>query len=160
MVVNQHVGRLDVAMKHTLAVRMIDCVGQVAEDPGSRGRIEPMLVSVPVERTPADEVERHPASSLIKPGVVHGHDVGVVEASRRSSLSEEPLHHPFRGVGLFEHLEGHVAIEPGVERQEHLSETAIAEPFPQLEPPERAERPPAPCFWSSPVQESESLGSA
>src|SRR5208337_3485100 len=82
----------------------------------------------------------------IKPSVVYGHDVGVVEPGGRSSLSEEPLHHPFGGVGLLENLEGHIAIEPGVERQEDLSETAIPQPFPQLKPPERPERPPAPGF--------------
>ena len=83
---------------------------------------------------------------VLKPGVVHGHDVGVVEPGGRSSLAEEPLHHPFVGVGLLENLEGHIAIEPGVKRQEDLSETAIPQPFPQLKPPERAERPPAPGF--------------
>ena len=81
---------------------------------------------------------------VLKPGVVHSHDVGVVEPGGRSSLAEEPLHHPFVGVGLLENLEGHIAIEPGVKRQEDLSETAIPQPFPQLKPPERAERPPAP----------------
>ncbi len=149
-VVNEHVGWLDVAVEHPLAMRMIDRVCQVAKGPGGRGRIEPMLVPIPVQRPPAHEMEGHPASSVRKPGVVHGHDVGVVEPGGRSSLAEEPLHHPFVGVGLLENLEGHIAIEPGVKRQEDLSETAIPQPFPQLKPPERAERPSAPGF--RPVQ--------
>ena len=64
MVVNEHVGWLDVAMEHPLAMRMIDRVCQVAKDPGGRGRIEPMLVPIPVQRPPAHEMEGHPASSV------------------------------------------------------------------------------------------------
>ena len=106
--------------------------------------VHPMLVAIPPQGTSADELIGDPAPAVIKPGVMDGHDIGVVEPRHRPGLAEESLHDPFAGIGLFEHLHCHVAVEPRIVGPKHLPETAVAQPLAQLKPPETAERSRAP----------------
>ena len=106
--------------------------------------IHPMVVAIPPQRPAADELIGDPAPAVVEPGVMHGHDVGVVEPRHRPGLAEEPLHHPLARIGLLEHLDRHVAIEPGIVGPEHLAEPAVTQPLAQLKSPQRAQRAPRP----------------
>src|SRR5207302_10719433 len=85
-----------------------------------------------------------PAPSLIASGVMDAHDIRVVEPGDRPGLAEEPLHQPLAGIGLLEHLDRHIPIEPGIERQEDQAEPAIAQLLAELEPPQAAQGAPLP----------------
>ena len=143
-VVDQDVGRLDVPVQDPLAVGVVDGVGQVAEDPGGGRRVEAMMVAIPVQRPPADEMEGHPAAAVVEARVVDGHDVGMVQPRRGPGLAEEALHHALARIGLLEHLEGHVPVEPGVVGQVDVPEAPVSQPLAELKSTERAQRTPAP----------------
>jgi hypothetical protein len=152
MVVDEHVGWLYVSMQYPLAMSMINRISKVAEDPSGRWRIQAVMVTIPPKRSPTDEMESNPAPSIIKPGVMNGNDVGMIQPGRGPGLSEKPLHDPLARIGLLEHLERHVPIEPRIKREKDLPEAAVSQTFAKLKPSQRPQGPPAPGL--SPVGRS------
>jgi hypothetical protein len=145
-VIDEHVGWFDVSVQDTLMMGMVDRISQVAQDSSGRWRIQTVMVAIPPERPPADEMESDPAPSIIETGIMNGNDVGMIQPRRGPGLSEEPLHDPLVGIGLLEHLECDVPIEPGIKREKDLPEAAIPQSFAELKPSQRPQRPPAPCL--------------
>ena len=144
LLVDEHVRRLQVAVEHPLAVRMVERLGQVEEDPDRGGQVERLLVALPQQRPASDILIGDPALSGVVARVVDRDDVRVVEPGGRSRLAEEPLHDPLVPSRRLEHLQGDIPVEPGVVRQIDLAEAAIPQPLAELEPAKRAQRPLAP----------------
>jgi hypothetical protein len=63
---------------------------------------------------------------LIEAGVMHAHDIGVIEPGGGPRFPEKSLHNALAWIGLLEDLECHVAIQPGIEREIDLPESTIS----------------------------------
>ena len=127
MIIDDDVGRLDVSVDDAHPMRMVERIGQVADNPGGGRCIHPLAVAIPPERSTADQLVCHPASPFVESRVIDGGDIGVVETRHRAGLPEEPFHDPIARVRLLEYLDRHVAIEPGIVGQKHLAESAVSQ---------------------------------
>src|SRR3546814_2179499 len=90
VVVDQHVGRLDVAVDHQVAVRVGRGVADLQVQPHDRAGVERVRVAPAVDALAVDQRHRQPAGA--GPGharVDQGGEVGKAEASTGRGLARE-----------------------------------------------------------------------
>ena len=128
VVLDQHVGRLDVAVDQAGAMGGVQRIADLAEERERLGRLEPArgldrLAQV-ATHVPHGEKQR----ALRLAGGVDGDDAGVLKAGGDSRLAQEPLTKPrvARQVGC-EQLERHVPVEGVVAREVDRPGRAAAE---------------------------------
>ena len=136
--IEHHVGGLDVAVDHPLAVRIRQCRTHLAQDPDHlRDREGPVLQHV-VERFPHQILHHKEGEVASAADQVDRDDVRMGERGDGARLAEEALH---RAVGAHQrrrhHLDRDVAPELGVLRQENGGHRAAAEFAHDLELPRR-----------------------
>ena len=127
--VQQHVLRLHVAMHHAGAARGVERRGQVAHDPGDRGRIQPVLPDEPLPEALAldlvhDVIEEAGGVSRR----VHRDDVRVAEPGDGTRLGEETAADRLVGGELgMDRLDGDPAVERGVGGEEDDAHAAATQ---------------------------------
>src|SRR5262249_6663602 len=139
MAADNHVTRLDVAVKNAPAVRVLDRVAYIQESPQEFVKFQqPFSRIVPerflsmeainrlLEAVSADEPHR-----VVGPAVtvcaepVDGADAGVLEPAGDLGLDQEPLAADrVVGVPVVDLLEGRLAVKLGVERNKHSAQSA------------------------------------
>ena len=128
------VARLDVAVDDAVAVSVGEALADLPENvylPFHRER--PLLLDDPLQVEPLDELHRDVGLALLLPHVVHGHDVAVLQAAGGLGLAHE-AGLQFGAVGLAGRhgLQGHHALEDGIERLVDGARASPADDLPDL----------------------------
>jgi hypothetical protein len=123
---DEHVGRLDVAVYHAVAVGVAERSGDLAGDLGGLNGIDvPVRLQNVGERAATHVFHRHEVGVRVLAPVVHADDVGMVEVGRGLRLAAETLDEVRVDGELGEqHLDGHRPVEQLVARQEHVGHAA------------------------------------
>ena len=91
VLVEEEVGRLDVAVHEPAAVRVLERRGDLAADVRGLRRREPDAgVEHPAQRAALEQLEDHERDAVVLAPVVDGHDVRVVQRRRELGLGAEP----------------------------------------------------------------------
>ena len=125
---DHHVVGLEVAVEDALAVRRGERVHQRRGDGEEALELDPVARDEALEGLALDQLHGEEVAAVGLLDRVDGDDVGVVEGGDRPRLAHEAL--PASRVArhlLGQHFEGDLALELGVEGEEHLPHAPFAE---------------------------------
>ena len=131
VLVEEDVGRLEVAVDHAALVGVLDGLGDLADQPGGLARGQRTVGKALGEALPLDETHLKVMLALVLANLVDRHDAGMVEVGGRLGLAVEPL-----DVGLIGELAGEDHLEcdgpveadlPGLEDDPHAAAGDLAD---------------------------------
>ena len=129
LLVQQDVGRLEVAVDETLLVGIVYRLGDLPGQLGGPDEWQPFRAQNLGQRLSLDVLHHHVGHAVIvKADVVDGHDRRVFEPGDGAGLDEETLHFLRRGQGAAtKNFNGHQPAQFGVFRQIDNAESAPTE---------------------------------
>ena len=134
LAVHHDVRRLDVAMHHALAVRVVERAGNLRENRlRHRNRKRLVLREQVIERAAVDVLHHEVQEAVLLLHRMDVDDVRMVELRRGARLGEEPVPHALTVREPRQHnLDGHAAVELQVLREKDGGHSAASELSPDL----------------------------